>query len=235
MKKFIIAIIAALPVLTYAAGGNNEHVTKANIDLADQASLQRGAVAFMENCSGCHSTQYQRYERVATDLGFSNEEISALIYSDAKVGDLMVNAIPEADAAKWFGAAPPDLTMVARVRGSDWVYSYLKTFYADPERPFGVNNLVFPSVGMPHVLESYQGVPTLVKEDDGTTTIVATGGTMNAEEYDQLVLDITNFLTYSADPVKLERERMGVWVLGFLVIFFILSYLLKREYWRDVH
>ncbi|MBY5922451.1 cytochrome c1 [Ferrimonas balearica] len=231
MKKFIIAIIAALPALSYAAGGNNEHVVPANIDLADQASLQRGAVAFMENCSGCHSTQYQRYQRVADDIGFTTEQMRELIYTDAKIGDLMTSAIPQADAEKWFGAAPPDLTMVARVRGSDWVYSYLKNFYADPNRPFGVNNLVFPSVGMPHVLESYQGVPVL--QEDGT--IVSTGGSMTADEYDQLVLDITNFLTYSAEPIRLQRESMGKWVLGFLAVFFVLAYLLKREYWRDVH
>ncbi|SHI06260.1 cytochrome c1 [Ferrimonas marina] len=231
MKKIFVTLLACLPALTFAAGGHNPHVVKADIDLHDQASLQRGATAFIENCLGCHSTQYQRYERVANDVGFSIDEINELIYTDAKVGDLMFSAMPQEQAAKWFGAAPPDLTMVARVRGSDWVYSYLTTFYQDQSRPFGVNNLVFPSVGMPHVLERLQGVPVL--QEDGS--IVASGGSLSAEEYDQFALDLTNFLTYSAEPIRLERERLGKWVLGFLAIFFVLAYLLKREYWRDVH
>ncbi|GAA5194376.1 cytochrome c1 [Ferrimonas gelatinilytica] len=231
MKKFIIAILACLPTLGFAAGGNNPHVVHAEIDLHDKASLQRGAQTFMESCLGCHSTQYQRYGRVADDLGFSTDEMMAMIHTDAKIGDLMVSSMPQEAAANWFGAPPPDLTMVARVRGSDWLYSYLISFYQDESRPFGVNNLVFPSVGMPHVLERFQGVPVL--QEDGT--IVATGGSMNDEEFKQMALDLTNFLTYSAEPIRTTREAMGVWVLGFLVVFFILAYLLKREYWRDVH
>ncbi|GAA4901491.1 cytochrome c1 [Ferrimonas pelagia] len=231
MKRFIIAILACLPALGFAAGGNNPHVVHADIDLHDQASLQRGARAFMANCMGCHSTQYQRYERVADDLGFTLDEMNALIHTDTKVGELMVSAMPQEQAAKWFGAPPPDLTLVARVRGSDWLYSYLTAFYVDQSRPFGVNNLVFPAVGMPHVLEGLQGRPVL--QEDGS--IVATGGSLTDEEYRQFALDMTNFLTYSAEPVKLKRQAMGKWVLGFLFIFLILSYLLKREYWRDVH
>jgi ubiquinol-cytochrome c reductase cytochrome c1 subunit len=187
---------------------------------------------FQQYCSGCHSTQYQRYERVANDIGISTDDMrSKYILNDAKIGDLMENAIPTADAAKWFGAAPPDLTLVARVRGEDWVYSYLKGFYADETRPFGVNNTVFPLVGMPHVLQDLQGIA--VKQEDGT--FVTTGGKMTAEEYDQAVRDITGFLVYSAEPVQLERKALGMWVLGFLFIFFIIAYLLKKEYWKDVH
>ncbi|MBW3513855.1 cytochrome c1 [Shewanella sp. NKUCC01_JLK] len=232
MKKLLIALVALLPTLAMAASGHKIHLEDANVDLHDKASLERGVDLFQHYCSGCHSTQYQRYERVATDIGISADDMrNKYMFTDAKIGELMQNAIPPKDAAKWFGATPPDLTLVARVRGEDWVYSYLKGFYKDPSRPFGVNNTVFPSVGMPHVLEELQGTP--VKQEDGT--IVVTGGKLNAEEYDQAVRDITGFLVYSAEPVKLERQAMGWWVLGFLFIFFIVAYLLKKEYWKDVH
>ncbi|AAN53688.1 cytochrome c1 [Shewanella oneidensis MR-1] len=231
MKKLLIALVTLLPTLAIAAGGQ-VHLEDANVDLHDKASLERGLGLFQHYCSGCHSTQYQRYERVANDLGISADDMrNKYMFTDAKIGELMQNAIPPKDAAKWFGATPPDLTLVARVRGEDWVYSYLKGFYKDPSRPFGVNNTVFPSVGMPHVLEELQGTP--VKQEDGT--IVVSGGKLNAEEYDQAVRDITGFLVYSAEPVKLERQALGWWVLGFLFIFFIVAYLLKKEYWKDVH
>ncbi|MCG9728601.1 cytochrome c1 [Shewanella sp. Isolate13] len=231
MKKLLIALVALVPTLAIAAGGGAP-LEKANIDLNDQESLQRGLDLFQNNCAGCHSTQYQRYERVATDLGIPLDEMRAkYVPEGTKIGELMENAIPDADAAKWFGASPPDLTLVARVRGEDWIYSYLHGFYKDESRPFGVNNTIFPSVGMPHVLEGLQGLP--VKQEDGT--LVATGGTLSAEEYDQVVRDITGFLVYSGDPIKLERERLGWWVMGFLFIFFIVAYLLKKEYWKDVH
>lgn len=232
MKKLLIALVTLLPTLAMAASGHKIHLEDANVDLHDKASLERGVDLFQHYCSGCHSTQYQRYERVATDIGISADDMrNKYMFTDAKIGELMQNAIPPKDAAKWFGATPPDLTLVARVRGEDWVYSYLKGFYKDPSRPFGVNNTVFPSVGMPHVLEELQGTP--VKQEDGA--IVVTGGKLNAEEYDQAVRDITGFLVYSAEPVKLERQAMGWWVLGFLFIFFIVAYLLKKEYWKDVH
>jgi ubiquinol-cytochrome c reductase cytochrome c1 subunit len=232
MKKLLIALVTLLPTLAMAAGGN-VHLEKANIDLHDKESLQRGVDLFQHYCSGCHSTQYQRYERVADDLGISADDMrSKYMFTDAKIGELMHSAIPAKDAAKWFGATPPDLTLVARVRGEDWVYSYLKGFYQDQSRPFGVNNTVFPSVGMPHVLQELQG--TVVKQEDGTL-LPAVGGKMTEEEYDQAARDITGFLAYSAEPVKLERMAMGWWVMGFLFIFFVLAYLLKKEYWKDVH
>ncbi|KPZ70150.1 MULTISPECIES: cytochrome c1 [Shewanella] len=247
MKKLLIALVALLPTLAIAAGGNNEFVKSPEqaINLHDNESLERGLNLFQQYCSGCHSTQYQRYGRVAEDLGISVDDMrEKYMFTDAKIGELMENAIPPEDAAKWFGAAAPDLTLVARVRGQDWVYSYLKGFYKDESRPFGVNNTVFPLVGMPHVLEDLQGISTPIYktvEENGVEVqkLVglepATGGKLNAEEYDQAVRDITGFLAYSADPVKLEREALGWWVLGFLFIFFIIAYLLKKEYWKDVH
>ena len=232
MKKLLIALVTLVPSLAMAASGHNVHLESANVDLHDTASQERGLDLFQNYCSGCHSTQYQRYERVATDLNISVDDMrNKYIFTGSKIGELMENSIPAADAAKWFGAAPPDLTLVARVRGADWVYSYLKGFYADESRPFGVNNTVFPLVGMPHVLQGLQGLP--VKQEDGT--LVATGGSMTAEEYDQAMRDLTGFLVYSGDPVKLEREALGWWVLGFLFIFFIIAYFLKKEYWKDVH
>ena len=231
MKKLLIALVAFVPGMVSAASGHNVHLEDANIDLTDKESLRRGVELFQNNCAGCHSTQYQRYQRVAEDLDIPVDEMRKLIHRDAKIGELMENSIETKDAAKWFGAAPPDLTLVARVRGEDWVYSYLKGFYKDPSRPFGVNNTVFPSVGMPHVLEGLQGMP--VKQEDGSITV--SGGSLSAEEYDQVVRDLTGFLVYSAEPVKLERENLGKWVLGFLFIFFVIAYLLKKEYWKDVH
>ncbi|WP_163934813.1 cytochrome c1 [Paraferrimonas sp. SM1919] len=244
MKKLLIGLLTLVPSLAMAAGGAPVPY-QANIDLTDTESLQRGAKVFMESCFGCHSAQYQRYNRVADDLNISySDMLQNYMVNDAKIGELMVNSVDNEQAAKWFGAAPPDLTLVARVRGEDWVYSYLKTFYADETRPFGVNNTVFPSVGMPHVLQQYQGIATVDSVDemgrvtlktDENGNVITTGGSMNAQEYDQLVKDLTGFLVYSADPVKLERESLGKWVLGFLFIFFIISYLLKKEYWKDVH
>ncbi len=246
MRKWILVLFALLPSLAFAAGGSNVHLDRANNDLSDKASLQNGAKLFVNYCLACHSMQYQRYGRVAQDLGIPDELMKEhLIFDeDAKIGDLMTNAISDDNAKKWFGTPAPDLTMVARVRGTDWVYTYLRTFYVDPSRPFGVNNVVFPSVGMPHVLEELQGTPKKVYEErlvDGEMVKEYVGiktdgrGELSETEYDIAVRDLVNFLEYSAEPVKLERQRLGYWVMGFLVLFFIVTLLLKKEYWRDVH
>ncbi|UTM57683.1 cytochrome c1 [Photobacterium sp. CCB-ST2H9] len=246
MKKLMVMLLALLPSLAIAAGGHSVHLDAANNDLSDKASLQRGARTFVNYCFGCHATQYQRYQRVAEDLDIPLELMKENLIFDqnAKIGSLMTNAISKDYAAASFGAPAPDLTLVARVRGSDWLYTYLRSFYADPNRPFGVNNLVFPSVGMPHVLEELQGTPRQVFETrtiDGQEVQEFVGlesdgnGELNTEEYDAVVRDLVNFLEYSAEPMKLERQRMGLWVMGFIVIFFVLTLLLKKEYWRDVH
>ncbi|MFM5686113.1 cytochrome c1 [Aeromonas caviae] len=244
MKRIIFAVLALLPGLVLASVGGFP-LDKAEYDLSDKASLQRGAATFMNYCAGCHSTQYQRYNRVAADIGIPDDLMKEnLVFTGAKIGDLMKSAMSEKDAARWFGAPPPDLTLVARVRGADWIYTYLRSFYVDETRPFGVNNAVFPSVGMPHVLEPLQGTPRAEFKThtlDGVemqqvVSIKSDGnGEMNNEEYDQTVLDLVNFLVYSAEPVQQERERMGFWVLGFIAIFFIFTVLLKKEFWRDVH
>lgn len=244
MKKLMIALMALLPSLVFASAGNLE-LDKANYDLNDKGSLQRGAKLFANYCFACHSTGYQRYQRVATDLGIPADLMKDnLIFTTSKIGDLMVNSLDKNEGAKWFGAAPPDLTLEARLRGADWIYTYLRSFYKDETRPFAVNNRVFPDVAMPHVLEELQGVPIPVYETtvvDGVEhkNIVALEsneqGEMSSDEYDNAVLDLVNFLVYSGEPNKLERQGLGVWVIGFLIILFILSYLLKKEYWRDVH
>ncbi|MCF6434882.1 MULTISPECIES: cytochrome c1 [Pseudoalteromonas] len=244
MKKLVIGLFALLPTFTMAAGPSVPTLD-ANIDLTDKASLQRGAKLFMNYCLGCHQMQYQRYERTFRDIGIPTEiGEEQLIFDGSKVGSHILNAIEQDDAAKWFGAAPPDLTLVARVRGADWIYTYLKSFYKDESRPFGVNNIIFPSVGMPHVLQELQGLPTPITEEveeHGQTVTKVVGvetdgsGELSTDEYDQAARDLTNFLAYVGEPSRLESESLGIKVLGFLVILFILAFFLKKEYWRDVH
>lgn len=234
-------------------------------DLRDKPSLQRGMRLFVNYCLGCHSLKFQRYERTADDLGIPHSvALDNLVFTGQAIGGLMETAMPAEGAKNWFGAPPPDLTMVDRVRGTAWVYNMLKSFYVDPTRPFGVNNLVFENIAMPHVLMGLQGVPKPVcrgkkhvdilagaselvsdeagklvreeREDNCVWTRVEPGtGTYSAEEFDQAAKDIANFLHYVGDPGRVERRRIGYWVLGFLAILFVLASALNREYWKDVH
>lgn len=232
MKKIIIALLTLVPALAIAASSNVK-LEKAGNDLTDKESLQRGFQAYNQYCLGCHSLQYQRYNRTFTDLGIDEADgIANYMPADKKVGDHITNSMPAKDAAAWFGTAPPDLTLVSRYKGTDWVYTYLHSFYADSSRPFGVNNTIFADVGMPHVLQSLQGVRTL---DENKQLTPAVGGTLTEEEFDTFVRDLSNFLEYVGEPSKLERQRIGYWVLGFLFVLFIFAFLLKKEYWRDVH
>jgi ubiquinol-cytochrome c reductase cytochrome c1 subunit len=232
MKKFLLACLTLIPMLAGAAGPSI-HLDEANNDLTDKASLKRGFESYINYCLGCHQLQYQRYNRTFADLGISDEDgMANYMYTGEKVGDHITNTMPAKEAAKWFGSTPPDLTLEARFRSPDWIYTYLRSFYVDEARPFGVNNKVFKDVGMPHVLQNLQGVRTL---DEHGKLSEATGGSMTAEEYDAFARDLTNFLEYTGEPNKLERESMGYWVIGFLFILLFFSYLLKKEYWRDVH
>jgi len=233
MKRLLIALFAVIPALALAASSNVK-LDSANSDLTDKESLKRGFDSYVNYCLGCHELQYQRYNRTFEDLGIDVVEGSAkYLLNGQKPGDHIKNAMPAKEAAKWFGSAPPDLTLIARLKpGPDYIYTYLRSFYVDSTRPFGVNNTVFKDVGMPHVLQTLQGVRTL--DEDGHLT-PATGGTMTAEEYDAFARDLANFFEYVGEPNKLERENLGYWVIGFLCILFIISYLLKKEYWRDVH
>ena len=232
MKKLLITILALVPLMASAAGPSVA-LDKANNDLSDKESLKRGFESYLNYCLGCHQLQYQRYNRTFADLGIDEKEgVEKWMPTGEKPGDHITNTMPKKEAAAWFGTAPPDLTLEARFRSPDYIYTYLRTFYEDSGRPFGVNNKVFKDVGMPHVLQDLQGVRTM---DEHGVLSSATGGSMTAEEYDMFVRDLVNFLEYVGEPNKLERKALGYWVIGFLFVLFILSYLLKKEYWRDVH
>jgi ubiquinol-cytochrome c reductase cytochrome c1 subunit len=242
MKKWLAVLLLA-PGLAFAAGSNHP-LDDVDIDLTDKASLQNGAKIFMNYCLGCHQMQYQRYQRTFTDLDIPEDlGVQYLQFTGEKVSDYITTPMPAEDAAGWFGAPPPDLTLVARVRGPEWLYTYLRTFYADDSKTFGVNNLVFPNVGMPHVLESLQGTPRKVYREkmvDGQMQatevfdLEVTGGSMSPEEYDATIRDLVNFLEYTGEPTRLKSEAIGRGVLIFLVIFFVFAYLLKKEYWRGI-
>jgi ubiquinol-cytochrome c reductase cytochrome c1 subunit len=245
MMKNLFSIIALVASSYAMAAGSTVPLDKAPIDLTDNASLQNGAKLFQNYCLGCHQMQYQRYARTFRDLGIPEEiGMENLMFTGKKVGDHITSNMATKDAEKWFGAAPPDLTNVARVRGPDWLYTYLRSFYADASRPFGVNNDVFPMVGMPHALQELQGTPRKTYETrlvDGESKQVYVGiktdgtGELSTEEYDRAVADLVNYLEYAGEPTKLESRKLGVKVMVFLLIFFVLAYLLKKEYWKDVH
>ncbi len=252
MNAYLIALLCLVLSGFAAASEQAYHLDKAPLDVHDQASLQRGAKYFVNYCMGCHSLQYQRYSRVAQDIGLTDEQVkNNLIFTpDTKVGDTMKIAMPRKEAGQWFGAAPPDLTVIARARGADYLYTYLRTFYLDPKRPWGVNNAAFPLVGMPHVLWELQGWQEPVyktaghghegegggepKEQLAGFKLVKTGS-MTPPEFDAAMADLVNFMTYVSEPAQLERRRIGWWVLGFLVIAFAVFYPLKKEVWKDVH
>jgi len=213
-------------------------------DIKNIDSLQRGARNFMNYCSGCHSLKYLRYNRMAADLQIPESELGNLMFTSTKPFDGINSAMP-ADAEGWFGRQPPDLSLMARARGVDYIYSFLKGFYADKSRLWGVNNLYLPNAAMPHVLYQLQGsqkpVFKNIPDAGGSARMVLTGvepmtpGAMKPEEDDQFVRDIANFLDYAAEPIKAKRESMGVFVMLFLLVFFVFAYLLKKEYWKDVH
>lgn len=214
-------------------------------DIKNTESLQRGSRDFMNYCSGCHSLKYLRYNRLAADLKIPESELAAnLMFTSDKAFDTINSAMPK-DSESWFGKEPPDLSLIARARGVDYLFSYMKGFYADKTRPWGVNNLYLPSAAMPHVLQELQGSqkPVFKNEPDdrGSARMVLVGvaamtpGALKPEEYDQFVRDIVNFLDYAGEPVKEKRQSMGVFVTLFLLVFFVFAYLLKKEYWKDVH
>ncbi|MFT5163147.1 MAG: ubiquinol-cytochrome c reductase cytochrome c1 subunit [Alteromonadaceae bacterium] len=244
MKKLLIILLAILPTLAMASSGHGPILEHANVDLTDKAALQRGAKLYMNYCLGCHTLQYQRYERTFTDIGIPLDLGQQNLMQDGdKIGQLITNAMNKDDAARWFGAPPPDLSLENRLRGPDWVYTYLKSFYIDPSRPFGVNNEVFPDVGMPHALMELQGTPVKATErrlidgeyKDVYIGLKAEGGEMNAAEYDQAALDLTTFLAYVGEPSRLDSEAIGKKVLWFLLLLLVMVFALKKEFWRDIH
>ncbi len=244
MKKLITVLLLALPAAVMAAGG--AHLEHADIDLHDKASLRHGAKLFVNYCLSCHSAESQRYSRMGQDLGLADEQVkNNLMLASEKIGSTMTVAMPKADAKRWFGNPPPDLSVLARARGADYLYTYFKTFYIDESRPFGVNNVAFPDVGMPHVLWELQGMQKAITKTEtdaeGNKTTHITGfeivqpGSMSEEEYDQAARDLTAFLVYVGEPIQLKRTKIGIWVLLFLAVLFVFAYALKKEYWKDVH
>jgi ubiquinol-cytochrome c reductase cytochrome c1 subunit len=218
--------------------------------VANLPSLQRGARNFMAYCSGCHSLKFMRYSRLAEDLKIpENQRDQYLVPPGAKFTDYITASMPANDATEWFGKAPPDLSLVARSRGPDWLFNFLTTFYADPaSRQTGVNNLQLPGTAMPHVLASVQGVQNAVwrnvehKGPEGEAVITrefekfepGVAGSVTPQQYDEFVRDTVNFLQYVGDPTQLERQGLGIWVVLFLLMFTGIAYMLKAEYWKDV-
>ncbi|QIL88384.1 ubiquinol-cytochrome c reductase [Microbulbifer sp. SH-1] len=250
-----VMLLAFVPIKAVGAESSVE-LDHINIDLNDKPSLQRGAKYFVNYCMGCHSANFSRWERVATDLDIPSElMMQNLVLGDDKIGDLMQISMQPEDSKVWFGATPPDLTLVARARSPEWLYTYLRSFYKDDNRPTGVNNKVFPNVGMPHVLMELQGLPECApgpKRDHGRVVRDEMGnpimdancgslqvnkvkGSMSGEEYDQAVYDLVNFMEYVAEPMAETRKRVGFYVLAFILVFFIFAWLLNREYWKDIH
>lgn len=239
-KILLILLLLAAPAAALAAEG--VPLMNARTDVTDIPSLQRGAKLFVNYCAGCHGAKHMRFTRLAADLDLPDDLVEKyLIFTGAKIGDTMTTAMNPQDGVRWFGVAPPDLTLTARRRGADWVYTYLNSFYRDDSRPIGVNNLVFPDVGMPHVLWELQGIPTPVYADNGQELHIVgirvseKGGQMTPREYLEATRDLTNFLAYMSEPIKAYRQSLGIKVLLFLFVFLVLAVLLKREYWKDIH
>lgn len=237
----LAAILLAMPVYANAAGGD-VHLDKAPINLNNQESLQRGAKLFVNYCLNCHSANYMRYNRL-TDIGLSEEQIRTnLLFTADKVGDTMQVAMTKGDAKAWFGVVPPDLTVEARARTADWLYTYLRGFYRDDTRPTGWNNVAFPNVGMPHILWELQGQQVLKLDEPlaagGAEThrlALDKPGSMTTAEYDLAIADLVNYMVYMAEPAQTDRKRLGVFVLLFLGLLFVVSYYLKKEFWKDIH
>ncbi|ULJ69769.1 cytochrome c1 [Wielerella bovis] len=252
LKNTIAALVLAAPLMANAAGGGHyEHV---KLDPRDQVSLQRGAQIFVNNCLSCHSAAAMRYNRLK-DIGLTEEEIAKnLMFTTDKIGDVMQAHMSPADGKKWFGNTPPDLTLIARSRGADYIYAYLRGFYKDPKTPTGWNNTVLPNAAMPHVLWEQEGVKAAKLDKDGNIVLKADGtpdwtwestgklsrqtkeGVVITKEYDDYAKDLTNFMAYMAEPAQVQRKQIGYIVLMFLLAIMLpLVYFLKKEYWKDVH
>lgn len=238
MKKLLFILVMLLPSLVLAS--ESVPLDKAPIDPNNQASLQRGAKVFVNYCLNCHSAAYMRFNRLQ-DIGLTEKQIKDnLLVGTDKVGDQMKIALAKKDAKEWFGVVPPDLTVVARSRSADWLYTYLRGFYVDNTRPTGWNNVAFANVGMPHVLWELQGEQELTteKHEGGHETHALTlnkSGKLSPAEYDATIADLVNYLVYMAEPAQNQRKHLGVIVLLFLGLLFVASYYLKKEFWKDIH
>lgn len=264
MRLIYLLIIISFSGLGYTAGGaecgDYGACDEFKAELTNNSSLQRGLNTFINNCYGCHSLQYSRWGRIAKDFDIPESILlEKLVYDpNAKLGDLMKGSLDKSLSEEWFGVTPPDLSLAARSKGSNWIYTYLRTYYEDVSKKYGVNNLVFPNTAMPNILEAYQGkqvlgckqVPSIasnggVKRDENRNIITVEecghliikegSGNLSSAEFDSMIFDLTNFLTYVAEPMRVERERIGFFVILFFVVFTAFSYLLFREFQKDYH
>ena len=245
--RFVALMLMLAPVIGMAATAPKMALDAVEISLKDKVSLQRGAQLFVNYCLSCHSAQYMRYNRMAADLDIPEDVVRKnMLLSNQKIGDLMTTTMSQKDAANWFGGvAPPDLSLTGRLRGADWLYNYLRTFYLDETTASGWNNVVFENVAMPHALYELQGLQraifkTVTDEQGIESKVLDTfemvrPGTMTPQEYDEAMRDLTNFMVYVAEPAKMVRVKYGIWVMLFLAVFGALAYALKKEYWRDIH
>jgi ubiquinol-cytochrome c reductase cytochrome c1 subunit len=250
LKRILAAIVVAIVLLTSAAGalaaGGDMELTPAENDVGNIASLQRGARNFMNYCSGCHSAKYVRYNTIARNLELSEDEVvENLMFNAEKTFETIQTNMSDEEAKRWFGQPPPDLSLMARAKGADYIYNFLHGFYLDPKSPTGVDNLYLGGTSMPHVLWELQGYQEAVFEEtqagdgEGPTRHFdrfepRTAGTLSAEQYDDFVRDTVNFLEYISEPVRGKRRVMGVWVLMFLIFFYIVASMLKNQIWKDV-
>nr|VFJ58153.1 MAG: ubiquinol-cytochrome c reductase cytochrome c1 subunit [Candidatus Kentron sp. FW] len=235
------AILLLMTEVSAASGSSSMELISPEIDLSDNVSLQRGAKLFVNYCLSCHNASFMRYNRMASDIGLTDEQVKAnMMFATDKVGDVMAVAMSPEDATVWFGSQPPDLSVVSRSKGVEWLYSYMLSFYEDPNpsRPFGVNNVIFPDVAMPHVLLGLQGIQEKQQhssQEIGNLLELMHPGSMKVDEYRDAVKDLVAFLAYLGEPAKLYRQQVGIFVLLFLLVLFVFSYALKKEYWKDIH
>ncbi len=233
MKK-LLAILLAAPGIALASSGGAA-LDHATVNLHDKMSLQRGAQIFVNHCLNCHAASAMRYSKL-TELGLTEQQVREnLMLATDKVGDPMTTTLDPKDGKAWFGVNPPDLSLVARARGADWLYTYLRGFYRDPTAKSGWNNTAFPNVGMPHVLWEYQGSQVLQASDKGPAKLVLESpGRLSPAEYDKYAGDLVNYLVYMGEPARAKRVQIGIVVMFFLAVFFVITVLLKKEYWKDV-
>ena len=241
-KKNIIifAMLITISNLSFASAKTSNLIKeyKAINNISNKASLQRGAKYFVNYCSGCHSLKYMRMSTLAKDLDIEEKIFTKnLIFSSKKIGETMTIAMNAVDAEKWFGAAPPDLSLIARSKGADYVFAKLNTYYEDDDSLTGYNNLAYPNTSMPNILANLQGGQKLILDSHNKPEkfTKVSSGSYSEKEYQQLTNDITNFLVYVSEPAKLKRYSMGFWVLMFIFLFTVIAYYTKKEFWKDIH
>ncbi len=237
MRTLIFALfIGYLTVISgqVMASADGIHLDDVEVDLSDKASLQRGAKTFVNYCLSCHQAAFMRYNRMAKDLDLTDEQVKEnLMFASEKIGDTMTVAMRPEDATKWFGVAPPDLSVISRSRGTAWLNTYLRTFYLDDSKAVGTNNLVFKGTSMPHVLWRQQGYLNHDEETGQLTQLK--DGSLSSYDYDVMVADLVNFLAYIGEPSKIQRLELGKWVLLYLFLFFLVAYPMKKAFWKDIH